>query len=117
MKVRKSSPRNKKYVLCGQTNDLIKRGDWKQHFSEEIKMTIGELLSIIHSFYEIEDDCRLYLSYKSMKRTKMSETILMIDDNKDDLIARQIKDEIGMMRALTIDDSRTFCLYQERRRS
>jgi len=87
MKVRKSSLRNKKYVLCGQTNDLIKRGDWKQHYSEKLEMTVGELLNIIYSFYEIEDDCWLGLFYKSMRRTKMSETILTIDDNEDDLIA------------------------------
>jgi len=61
-------------------------------------------LSIVHSYYEIQDDCWLCLSYKSMKRTKMSETILTIDDNEDDLIARQIKDETGALRALTMDD-------------
>jgi len=34
----------------------------------------------------------------------MSENILTIDNNEDDLIARKIKDETGTMQALTIDD-------------
>jgi len=104
MIVRKQMSRHKRFVSCSQLNTLIKEGDWKQHFSEDTEMTVGELLTIIENFYGIFDDCRLCLSYKSLRRTKMGEIILTIDDNDDELIEREIKDANGATRALTIDD-------------
>ena len=104
MKVRKQASRHKKYVDCGLLNAMIKEGDWKNHYSDEMEMTVGDLLTIIENYYGIAVDCRLCLSYKSLRRTKMGDTLLTIEENEDELIERQIKDENGTMRALTIDD-------------
>ena len=74
--------RNQKFVPCGQLNNLIKNGDWRQLLPEVNEdspgILVGDFLDMIASFYKFDPTIKSHicLLYETKKRLKMSKVDL-----------------------------------------
>ena len=109
-----------KFVDCGQLNNLIRQGDWRNLYSPELdhdgnSLTVGEFLEMIGEYYEMEEDIasRLSLSYESKARTRMKRFDLCWDNDEEPLIGdRLIKRMDGTHVPLTINDLNLFVFHK-----
>ena len=98
--------RNQKFVPDGNLNEMIKNGDWREHYDANADMTVGELLHVIGTYYDMSPwvTDHLCLSYGTKRRTKVTRVDLTFCDDEDVLIAREIKLANDSVRAITVDD-------------
>ena len=99
--------RNQTFVPDGILNEIIKNGDWHEHYDPNADMTVGELLHVVGTtYYDMSPwvTDHLYLSYRTKRRTKVTCVDLTFCDDEDELIAREIKLANDTVRAITMDD-------------
>jgi hypothetical protein len=84
-------------------NDEIKSGGWKQLYPDDPNISTSEFIRIIAQNYELDEEVeeRLCLRYDTYPRG-VKTTVTM--GQNDFLLVREITEENGARRALTIDD-------------
>ena len=109
--------KNQKFVPDAKLNHVIKMGEWRQLYAGEsvVDITVGDFLDTIVDYFEIEEKIsqKLTLSYNTVARTKIvTRNLSRMNDEEELLAGREIKNEDGTERPLTIDDLQLFVMYQ-----
>ena len=116
MKRAKKTSYSRKLHTLGDWNNLLKHGDWREHYVEE--MNVGELLDLIRNYYDLNNNVgdRLCLHYQSIRRTQKNNYDLSYDEEDSKLedieVKEMIRDEMNT-RELTIDDLELFVRIQK----
>ena len=109
--------RNRRFVDDGPTNQCICGGDWRGLLPEcedDDPITVGELFDLVAFNFNIDPYIRehLCLSYKTKKRVNMANVdIYLIHEDEELLQGRELRDENGVQRDITIEDFDLTVLY------
>jgi hypothetical protein len=84
-------------------NDEIKSGGWKQLYPDDPNILVSELIAIIANNYDLEEEVEERLCLRNDTYPRGEQTKVTLGHNEL-LLIREIEEENGEQRALTVND-------------